>query len=115
MGAKGKPVIVFAFGEKGASYGTAYDRQGKVTREGLNIPQPLAELLFTCNADSWNFTRAGCVAYFSGSPRAMRELDRLVSKAEALRDSRFPTLGIGLAHGQMTGQHNWLGRLKPNF
>lgn len=38
-----------------------------------------------------------------------------MSKAEALRDAEFPTLGIGLAFGHLIGQHNWLGRLKPNF
>jgi hypothetical protein len=39
----------------------------------------------------------------------------MVTDAERLRETQFPSLGIGLAYGRVTGQCNWLGKLKRGF
>jgi hypothetical protein len=48
------------------------------------------------------------------SPRALRAVGEAITKAESLRDSdsRFATLGIGLAEGELIAEFDWLGRLK---
>lgn len=58
----------------------------------------------------------GVVAYFLTSPQALAAVESLITQAGALRDtdSRFATLSIGLAEGELLGEFDWLGRLKKN-
>jgi hypothetical protein len=109
MATNGKQFIVLAFGERGVTYGVS--EKG----EGSTIPWPLVELISLSKADSWDLRQGGCIAYFLGSRRTLRILEDFVSRTETLRDAQFPTLGIGLAHGYLFGQCDWLGRLKRDF
>jgi len=60
------------------------------------------------------FTHTGVVANYLTSPVALKAVEEAIAKAESLRDSdtRFATLGIGLAEGELVAEFDWLGRLK---
>jgi hypothetical protein len=109
MSAKGKRCIVLVFGERGVRYGVGRDGQGSY------LPRPLMEFLYSFGIDSGGLCRVGCEAYFAYSRTNLRKIERMVTGAERLRETQFPSLGIGLAHGRVTGQCNWLGRLKRGF
>jgi hypothetical protein len=109
MSSKGKRFIVLVFGERGVHYGV--DRKGN----GSLIPMALAKLLYSEKLDNGGVCHFGCEAYFRHSRLSLRKVERLIAGAERLRETQFPTLGIGLVHGRVTGQCNWLGRLKRSF
>jgi hypothetical protein len=109
MRSKGKRFIVLAFGERGVRYGV--DSKG----HGSPIPRPLVELLYSEKLDNGGLCEFGCEAFLRYSRLNIRKVVRLVAGAEHLRDIQFPTLGIGLVHSRLTGQFNWLGRLKRFF
>ncbi len=102
MSANRKNFIVLAIGDRD-SYG--YDE--------LTLPL-LVELVDSSSPDARQFTHAGIVAYYLCSGHPIGDVESVLSKAESLRDTdpRFATLGIGLAHGQMIADFDWLGRLK---
>jgi hypothetical protein len=62
------------------------------------------------------FNHRGAVTYYISSRRAVVAVEALIAKAETLRDtdSRFATLGIGLAEGHMVAEFDWLGRMKSD-
>ena len=105
MSAKLKEFIVLAIGDRDA-YG--YDEQ--------TLPL-LIQLIDSSTPDARQFTPVGVVAYYLRSSRAVAAIDAILSRAEQLRDTdrRFGTLGIGLAHGEMIADFDWLGRLKHGF
>ena len=109
MNPKGNPFIILAFGERGVRYGVNAHGQGSL------FPRPLVDLLYSIEIDNGGLGRGGCEAFFRYSRRNLQKIERMVIEAEKLRDTQFPTLGIGLAHGRITGQRNWLGRLKRRF
>jgi len=109
MSSKGKRFIILAFGERGVRYGV------NMHGEGSPIPLPLVKLLYSFEPDNGGLGREGCEAFFRYSRRNLRKLERMVAEVEKLRETQFPALGIGLAHGRIGGQHNWLGRLKRRF
>jgi hypothetical protein len=102
MNAKPKEFIVLAVGDKD-SYG--YDEH--------TLPL-LVRLVDSSDPDARQFTHIGVVAYFLRSARAITAVEDIILRAESLRDTdeRFATLGIGLAHGCMIANFDWLGRLK---
>jgi hypothetical protein len=105
MRSKGKRFMILTFGERGVCYlGT-----------GIPFPRPLMEVLYSRKLDSGGLWRGGCEAYFAYSRRNLRKIERMVAEVEKLRETQFPTLGIGLVHGRITGQCNWLGRLRRGF
>jgi len=77
----------------------------------------LVKLIDSSNPDSRQFSHLGVSAYYVRSGRAIAAVERMLSQAEGLRDTdgRFAKLGIGLAHGQMIADFDWLGRVKRNF
>lgn len=74
----------------------------------------LWELAASSKPAARSFNHRGAVTYYVSSPQAVATVEALVAKAEALRDtdSRFGTLGIGLAEGQMVAEFDWLGRVR---
>ncbi|MFA5190476.1 MAG: hypothetical protein WC740_07120 [Verrucomicrobiia bacterium] len=76
----------------------------------------LLRLVDSSMPDARSFTHLGVVAYFLTSPQALVAVETLITQAGALRDSdsRFATLSIGLAEGELLGEFDWLGRLKKN-
>jgi hypothetical protein len=108
MRSKGKRFIVLVFGERGVHYGV---RKGS----GSLIPMPLAKLLYSEKPDNGGVCHFGCEAYFRYSRLNLRKVERLIAGAERLRETQFPSLGIGLAQGRIAGQCNWFGRLKRFF
>ena len=109
MSSKGNRFIILTFGERGVCYGVNMQGQGSL------FPRPLIELLYSFKIDNGGLGRGGCEAFFRYSRRNLRKIERMVTEIEKLRETRFPNLGIGLAHGRITGQRNWLGRLKRRF
>ncbi len=104
MGAKVKKFIVLCVGDKDA-YG--YDEH--------TLPL-LLHLIDASTPDARIFTHTGVVAYYQICRHALGAIKDAVSRAERLRDSdsRFSTLGIGLAHGDLIANFDWLGRLKQD-
>ena len=102
MSANRKHFIVLAVGDRD-SYG--YDEH--------TLPI-LVHLIDSASPDTRQFTHLGVVAYYLHSDRAIAAVESVLSKAESVRDTdpRFAALGIGLAHGQMIADFDWLGRLK---
>ena len=74
----------------------------------------LLQLVDSSTPDYRMFTHIGIVANYLTSPRALRAVEDVIARAESLRDtdSRFATLGIGLAEGELLAEFDWLGRLK---
>ena len=74
----------------------------------------LLQLVDSSAPDYRMFTHAGIVANYLTSPQALRMVEGVIAKAEGLRDSdsRFATLGIGLAEGELIVEFDWLGRIK---
>jgi hypothetical protein len=104
VSANQKDFIVLAVGDRD-SYG--YDEH--------TLPL-LVELIDSSSPDARQFTHIGVVGYYLRSGRAVEAVKSLLSKAESLRDTdpRFAKLGIGLSHGQMIADFDWLGRLKQD-
>jgi hypothetical protein len=75
----------------------------------------MVTLLDKCIPECWDLMRGGCVAYFMPSRQSFEALDCLVALAEELRDTQIPTLGIGLAKGDLVVERGWFGRLKPDW
>lgn len=77
----------------------------------------LVQLIDSSAPDARQFTHTGVVAYFLRSVRAITAIEEIISRAENLRDTdeRFATLGIGLAHGQLLADFDWLGRVRRCF
>jgi hypothetical protein len=76
----------------------------------------LLRLVDSSSPDYRMFTHTGVVANYLTSPRALKAVEEVISRAESLRDSdsRFATLGIGLAEGELRAEFDWLGRLKTD-
>jgi len=74
----------------------------------------LLRLVDSSSPDYRMFTHTGVVANYLTAPRALKAVEEAITKAESLRDSdsRFATLGIGLAEGELIAEFDWLGRLK---
>src|SRR5262245_56518753 len=74
----------------------------------------LLQLVDLSMPDYRMFTHTGVVANYLTSPRALKAVEETITKVESLRntDSRFATLGIGLAEGELFAEFDWLGRLK---
>jgi len=62
------------------------------------------------------FTHIGVVAHYLTSRRTVAVVEGVIAEAEALRDtdSRFATLGIGLAEGDLVAEFDWLGTVKTD-
>jgi hypothetical protein len=76
----------------------------------------LLRLVDSSSPDYRMFTHTGVVANYLTSPRALKAVEDAITQAESLRDSdsRFATLGIGLAEGELFAEFDWLGRLKTD-
>jgi len=105
MSAKQKQFIVLCIGDKD-SYG--YDEH--------TLPL-LLQIIDSSNPCGREFTHTGVVGYYQSSRRALARVEEVLSQAERLRDldTRFNTLGIGLAHGDLIADFDWFGRLKRGF
>jgi hypothetical protein len=71
----------------------------------------LLQLVDSSTPDYRMFTHTGVVANCLTTPRALRAVEDVIARAESRRDSdsRFTTLGIGLAGGELTAEFDWLG------
>jgi hypothetical protein len=105
MSAKRKQFIVLCVGDKD-SYG--YDE---------NTLPLLLQIVDSSNPSGRVFTHTGVVGYYQSSRRALARVEEVLSRVERLRDSdtRFNSLGIGLAHGDLIADFDWFGRLKRGF
>jgi hypothetical protein len=105
MSGKRKEFIVLAVGDK-ESFG--YDED--------SLPL-LIELIDSSTPDARTFNHRGVMAYYVHSNGAIAAVEGVLSRVERLRDTdrRFEMLGIGLAHGYMVADFDWLGRLKRRF
>jgi hypothetical protein len=76
----------------------------------------LLQLADSSGPDYRMFTHTGVVANYLTSRRALKAMEEAITRAESLRasDSRFATLGIGLAEGELFAEFDWLGRLKTD-
>ena len=76
----------------------------------------LLQLVDSSSPDYRMFTHTGVVANYLTTPRALKTVEDVIARAESLRDSdsRFATLGIGLAEGELIASFDWLGRLKTD-
>jgi hypothetical protein len=76
----------------------------------------LLRLVDSSSPDYRMFTHTGVVANYLTSRRALKAVEDAITQAEGLRDSdsRFATLGIGLAEGELFAEFDWLGRLKTD-
>jgi hypothetical protein len=76
----------------------------------------LLRLVDSSSPDYRMFTHTGVVANYLTSPTALKAVEDVITKAESLRDSdsRFATLSIGLAEGELIAEFDWLGRLKTD-
>jgi hypothetical protein len=74
----------------------------------------LWKLVDSCKPAARRFTHMGTIVYYLTSRRTIAVVEGLITKAELLRDtdSRFATLGIGLADGWLIAEFDWLGRVK---
>jgi len=74
----------------------------------------LLQLVDSSTPDYRMFTHIGIVANYLTSRRTLKAVEDVIAGAERLRDSdsRFATLGIGLAEGELIAEFDWLGRLK---
>jgi hypothetical protein len=106
MGAKTKRFIVVCLGDADS---TSLD----YNEETLPV---LWELAASSKPAARNFNHRGAVTYYVSSRKSVAAVEALVAKVEALRaaDSRFVTLGIGLAEGHMVAEFDWLGRVKSD-
>jgi hypothetical protein len=106
MGAKTKRFIVVCLGDADTD-SLGYDEE--------TLPM-LWELAASSKPAARTFNHKGAVTYYVSSPQAVAAVEALVAKVEALRatDSRFATLGIGLAEGHMVTEFDWLGRVKSD-
>ncbi len=105
MSAKRKEFIVLALGDR--------DDWG-YNEESL---PGLVKLVDSSAPDSRMFTHLGVMAYYLASRRSVAAVRKVVEQLEVLRDgdTRFASLGIGLAYGEMIADFDWRGRIKPNF
>jgi hypothetical protein len=106
VGAKTKRFIVVCLGDADPT-SLGYDEE--------TLPV-LWELAASSKPAARTFNNRGAVMYYISSPRAVAAVEALIAKVEALRasDSRFATLGIGLAEGRMVAEFDWLGRVKSD-
>jgi hypothetical protein len=104
VSAKTRRFIVVCLGDTDAT-SSGYDE------DALPI---LWELAAFSKPAAHTISHKGTVTYYLSSRRAVAAVEALVARAEALRDtdSRFTTLGIGLAEGQMVAEFDWIGRVK---
>ena len=78
---------------------------------------PLVALMDSASPDGCRWLHTGVIGYFVTSRHSSTRVQRVIEQAEQLRtaDSRFASLGIGLAEGPMVADFTWLGRLKPDM
>ena len=76
----------------------------------------LLQLIDSSKPDFRVWVHTGVLANYLTSARALTKVEEVIAKAEKLRDtdSRFATLGIGLAEGELSADFDWLGRLKTD-
>jgi hypothetical protein len=106
VSAKRKRFIILCFGNTDAD-SLGYDEE--------TLPL-LWKLVDSCKPAARLFNHMGAVAYYLASLRTIAVVEGLITKAELLRDtdSRFATLGIGLAEGWLIAEFDWLGRVKSD-
>ena len=77
---------------------------------------PLVALMDSASPDGCRWLHTGVIGYFITSRHSAACVQHVIEQAEQLRsaDSRFESLGIGLAEGPMVADFTWLGRLKPS-
>ncbi len=75
---------------------------------------PLVALMDSASPDQREFWHSCVTGYFLTSSGALSRVRRVIEQAERLRtaDSRFSSLGIGLAEGSLLADFTLLGRLK---
>ena len=102
MAAKHKRFIVLMLTDR-ANYG--FDEH--------TLP-PLIALMDSASPDQRQFWHSCVTGYFLTSRDALSRVQSVIDQAVRLRnaDSRFSSLGIGLAEGSMLGDFTLLGRLK---
>jgi hypothetical protein len=76
----------------------------------------LLQMIDSGSPEARFFTHTGVVSYYQTSLQALAAAENVIHQIETLRvtDSRFSTLGLGLAEGDVTADFDWLGRLKPS-
>jgi len=101
MNATVAPFIVVILGDSDA-YG--YDQHA--------IPV-LAQIVESSSPDARTASHLGFVAYCRTSASTLEAVKILIADAEALRqgDSRFASLGIGLAEGELVAECDSMGRV----
>jgi hypothetical protein len=105
VSAKKKEFIVLAVGDRESC---GYDEH--------TFPL-LVQLVDSSAPDLRQISHPDLIAYYVRSSRTIAAVEDVLSRAERLRDTdvRFATLGIGLAHGLMVADFDWLGRLNQKF
>jgi len=75
----------------------------------------LLQLVDSSMPDHRTFTHESVIGNYLTSPQSLKAIEDTITKAENLRDSdsRFSTLGIGLAEGEWIVEFDLLGRLNP--
>jgi hypothetical protein len=78
---------------------------------------PLLKLIDLSEPDSRSFSYTTVVGYYLRSRFSIKRISLVIKAIENLcaSDSRYETLGIGLACGEMIAEFDWLGRIKNNF
>lgn len=79
----------------------------------LTLPM-LLQIVDASAPDYRMFTHLGVLANYRSSSQGLDAVEEAIKRAEGLRDSdsRFATLGIGLAEGELTVEFDRWGRLK---
>ena len=82
----------------------------------ITLP-PLIALMDSALPDQRRWLHTGVIGYFLTSSRSLAQVQKIIEQAERLRgtDSRFASLGIGLAEGPMVADFTWLGHLKEEM
>ena len=102
MRAKAERFIVVSVGDTG---GYGYDEH--------TLPI-LLTLVDSHRPDHRHFTHTGVLGCFRTSRKKLETVRVLLSEAERLRfgDSRFDSLKIGVAEGELIGEFDWRGRVR---
>jgi hypothetical protein len=106
VSAKRKRFIILCFGETDTD-SLGYDEDTlPILWKLVDSSKPAARI----------FSHRGAIAHYLSSRRTVEAVESLIAKAEVLRetDSRFATLGIGLAEGVLIAEFDWLGRVKSD-
>jgi hypothetical protein len=78
---------------------------------------PLVALMDSASPDQRQFCHSCVTGYFLTSRDSLTRVEGIIQQAERLRttDSRFSSLGVGLAEGSMLADFTVLERLKPEM